>query len=257
MRLLIPKPVARFDGEPSLVLYDFDPWMNLREYLIHRGSVRSLCHAAERTGQTLSALHRSRISFDGRSSCGVSPGTPEHELQPGERCNALVARAEKNLQNLPGGAALVNRFRAGAECLQACAATRRPCIVAPIHGALGWDCIHFGVDGRFYLYRFESCRHSDPGLDLGGFAADLLCFTLTHHNEEAYGTSLDTLLSNYNAEAEHPMDENDLHFWIALSLVERLGRAETRTRADAGQWLAALDAALGRRGAMAASEVPP
>src|SRR5206468_2022830 len=35
-RLLIPRPVARLRAEPRLVLYDFDPWLNLREYLTHR-----------------------------------------------------------------------------------------------------------------------------------------------------------------------------------------------------------------------------
>jgi hypothetical protein len=169
----------------------------------------------------------------------------------------MVHRAEKNLETLPGGPDRVNLFRACAARIQEQAATRWQRNVAPIHGGLGWDCIHYSADGRFYLYRFESCRQSDPGFDLGGFAADLLCFTLADHNEEAYRTSLDTFLSNYNAEAEHPMDENDLRFYLALALVGRLGRAETRTRAEAGQGLAALDVALGRRGAVAASEVSP
>ena len=69
--------------------------------------------------------------------------------------------------------------------------------------------------------------------------------------------SLDTFLSHYNAEAGHPMGENDLRFYIALSLVERLGRVETRTRAKAGQWLAALDVALGRKAAVYAGEASP
>jgi hypothetical protein len=120
---------------------------------------------------------------------------------------------------------------------------------------LDWGHIHFGVDGRFYLYRFESCRRSDPGLDLGGFAADLLGFTLTNHNEEAYRNCRDTFLNQYNAEAEHPLGKDDLSFYIALALVERLGRAECRAKEDAGQLLRELEAELGRREAALASEL--
>ena len=42
--------------------------------------------------------------------------------------------------------------------------------------------------------------------------------------------------------SEHPMDEVDLRFYIALALVERLERAESHT--GVAQWLDALDAML-------------
>ena len=51
------------------------------------------------------------------------------------------------------------------------------------------------------------------------------------------------------------MGEDDLRLYIALALVKRLGRAESRTQADAGQWLRALDAASGPREAVARSVV--
>src|SRR5213078_3827988 len=111
------------------------------------------------------------------------------------------------LQTLPAGSDLVNRFRVCAQRILERSASRMKRTVAPIHGALGWDCIHYGVDGRFYLYRFERCRRSDPGLDLGGFAADLLCFTLASYNDEAYRVCRDELLKHYNAKAEQRTDE--------------------------------------------------
>jgi hypothetical protein len=171
-----------------------------------------------------------------------------------ENLKAMVARAEMNLATLPDGPGLVNRLRLCVEQIQEWPALSRPQTVATIHGALDWGCIRFGGDGRFYLYRFESCRRSDPGLDLGGFAADLRCFTIDNHGEEAYRNCLDIFLGKYNAEAEHPMDRDDLRFYVVLAMVERLGRAECRTPAGVRQLLGALDAELGRWSAVVTSE---
>jgi len=135
------------------------------------------------------------------------------------------------------------------------AAFRRQRDLTPIHGALGWDCIHYGVNGKFYLYRFEKCQRSDPAFDLGGFAADLLCFTLASYDEEAYGLCYDAFLSQYNSKAEQPIGEDDLRFYIVLALCERLRRAKPRTKADAEHLLHALDAALSLQGRAAGSAV--
>jgi len=54
-RVLIPRPLARLADQPRLVLYEFDPWMNLWEYLAERRSLNSLRHSAERFGQALAA----------------------------------------------------------------------------------------------------------------------------------------------------------------------------------------------------------
>ncbi|PYM12457.1 MAG: hypothetical protein DME18_11390 [Verrucomicrobia bacterium] len=243
-RVHIPRPVARPAGEPHLVLYDFDSWMNLWEFLTFRNSLKSLRHRAERIGQTLAALHRSQVALRGMETDPLGTG-----LQ------ATIARAETNLQMLRVGSDVVNRFRVCVHRLQERAASRRRQPPAPIHGAFGWDCIHYGVDGRFYLYRFEACRRSDPGLDLGGFAADLLCFTLAHHDEEVFQTCCDDLLRHYNSETERPMDENDVRFYTALALCERLGRLQSNINAGAELLLVALDATLMREGRPATSEV--
>jgi anti-sigma regulatory factor (Ser/Thr protein kinase) len=231
-RLRIPRPAARLAGEPRLVLYDFDSWMTLSEYLTHRGSLRSLEKCARKIGEALAALHRSEVVLRGG------------ETDPlGEGLQARVVRAEENLQTLAAPSDLLNRFRFTFRRIQERAAHDGRRVRTPIHGALGWDCIHYGVDGRFYLYRFESCRRSDPGLDLGGFAADLLCFALANHPEAASHICLDDFLGAYNSEAAHPMSKEDLLDYTALTLVERLGRSGRSTNADASQLLAALDIA--------------
>ena len=243
-RVLIPRPVARPAGEPRLVLYDFDSWMNLWEFLTFRNNLKSLRRRSERIGQTLAALHRSQVSLPGIETDPIGGG-----LQ------AMVTRAVTNLQMLSGGSDLVNHFHACVERLQERAASRGPRRPSPIHGAFGWDCIHYGVDRRFYLYRFEKCRQADPGLDLGGFAADLLCFTLAHHDAEVFRICHDTLLSHYNANAEYPIDEDELRFHVAFALLERLQRAEPRKKAGARQLFGALNVALGVWNWAAASEV--
>jgi anti-sigma regulatory factor (Ser/Thr protein kinase) len=243
-RLLIPKPVGRLTGEPRLVLFDFDPWINLWEYLTSRDTLKTVRHSAERIGQGLAHLHRSPVVLP-----SVEPDPVAGEL------HRMIAQAATTLQTLRAGTDLVNRFRVSVQQLQEWVAFTQRHTRTPIHGALGWDCIHYGVNRRFFLYRFETCRQSDPGLDLGGFAADLLCFMLARHNEEAYRACLDAFLSNYNAQATHPMGADDLPFYIALALVERVGRVESPTRVDAEQLLAALAVALGQREAVSVSEM--
>jgi anti-sigma regulatory factor (Ser/Thr protein kinase) len=233
IKLHIPRPVALLAGEPRLVLYDFDPWMNLCEFFTHHGRIKTLRRIAIRVGLALAKLHCSQVGLRGAELDFV-----------GEELQTMVVRSENYLQTLTCVPDLVNRFNAVAQRIESRAALDRQRILSPIHGALGWDCIHYGVDGRFYLYRFETCRWSDPGLDLGGFAADLLCFTLASYNEDAYRICLDAFLGEYNSQAAHPMDKDDLLPYIALALVERLRRAEASAKADAGQLLAALNAVL-------------
>jgi len=231
-RMLVPRPVALFAGEPRLVLYDFDPWLNLREYLAHRRSLKSVRHAAERAGEGLAALHRS----------AMPGGGPELEA-PGEKLRVMIGRGESRFRSLTGESELLNRFRACAQAVEKLAAIHRPRTPALIHGALDWDCIQYGIEGRFYLYRFESCRWSDPGLDLGGFAAELLWFMRAHHDEAGYRVCRDALLDAYNRETEQPMSADELQFYIAFALIARLQWAPSPVAEDR-EWLAALETNL-------------
>jgi anti-sigma regulatory factor (Ser/Thr protein kinase) len=229
-RVRVPRPLARLTREPRIVLYDFDPWMNLWEYLDYRGTVSSVRKFAERMGQVLAALHASRA---------VGPGMAADAVD--ETLDPIIAGAESTLRNLPSGSDLVNRFADCVDRHKERSASWRPA-VALIHGGLGWDCIHYGVDGDFYLYRFEKCRISDPGLDLGGFVADLLCFTLARYDVEAYYIGRDEFLKQYNAESQQSMGEDHLLLYIVLALCERL--TKRRTEPFVARTISALDAAL-------------
>ena len=231
-RVRVPRPVTRPASEPRLVFYDFDPWMNLWEYLAYRRSLKALRRSAERIGQALASLHRSQIQLP------VAPSDPE-----GDDAQRIVARAEIALRAQCAGGD-VERFRRAARVIQEGARSRHRRPPAPTHGAFGWDRVHYGINGRFYLYSFEICRPSDPGLDLGGFAADLLCFTLADAGDGAYRTCEHAFLATYNADAQHPMEERDLPFYVGLALCQRLQRAELRTGDQAARLLAALEVAL-------------
>lgn len=229
-RVRIPKPVARPTSEPRLILYDFDPWMDLWQYLAYHGRPKTLLHVAERVGRALAALHRSRGAF--------RPADPDsirtQYLQ-------MVAGVERGLEQLPGGSDLVERFRTSVRRVEDRGPVRLRRPRTPIHGAMGWDSIHYGVDGLFYFYRFEKCHLSDPLIDLGGFAADVLRFALAG-NVGAYQVYCEALLTAYNARAEYPVDQDDLPFYTAVAIGERLREANMRATADAEPLLAALDA---------------
>ena len=231
-RVRVPRPVARLDAEPCLVLYEFVPSINLSEYFAYRGNLSAVRHALERIGQTMAALHRSPAVLP-----DVESGIADEPVQ------ARIARADATLRTLSSSADLVNRFQCSIRCMNDRTGSRMWRAMAPIHGSLRWDCIYYGVDGRFYLYRFEKCRRSDPGLDLGGFAADLLCFTLDHYDDEAYRVCRDELLKHYNAKAEQRIDEDDLRVYSVLALCDRLRLAQPGSTASA-QLIAALEAAL-------------
>jgi hypothetical protein len=47
-----------------LVVYDFDPWLNLADYFRDRGSVAVVRGAAKRVGQMLRVLHQSALPLE-------------------------------------------------------------------------------------------------------------------------------------------------------------------------------------------------
>ncbi len=208
-RIFIPRPLAKQAGPPFVVLYDFDPWMNLREYLLYRRNLTSLYHSAERVGGILSQMHSNRSLFPDRKTSGAIG-----------KLLGMISRAGEHLQKLKYEHPAVNLFYDMARRALERASTDGQCF-APIHGAMNWNSIWYGVDGRFYLYHFESCQWSDPGLDLGGYIADLLQFTHSVTDGGTYQICLSALLNSYNAGAEVHMSEPELHFYTILALSER------------------------------------
>jgi hypothetical protein len=94
----------------------------------------------------------------------------------------------------------------------------------PVHGTLGWDRIHYGVDGRFYLSRLARCRRSHPGIDVGGFLADLLCYA---PDPDTYRDSSHAFLDAYTG--GRPLDwRPDLPAFVAGALLERASHSAGR-----------------------------
>jgi hypothetical protein len=227
--LRIPEPLAQLTAERRLVLYNFDPWMNLWQYHAYHEGLRKLQRSARRAGTSLALIHRRAL-----------PAGPVESVPGAERFQAMVAGVERALGQLPYGSEQLDRFRNVARRVRDDGIVSRPASGVSIHGALGWDCLHYGVDGTFYFYRFEGCHESEPAIDLGGFAADLLRFTLVSADTAAYRDCCDELLTAYNAKAEYAIDRRHLPFYVVLALGERL--REARTPADREELLNALDA---------------
>ena len=217
----IPRPLLRLAGEPRLVLYDVHPWMNLGEYLADRGNPQVLHRRAERVGRALAALHRSPIAF----------GNPEHELL-GERLRGACERVSRRLEASQRETDLPGRFRGVVWRIEELAAAVQPRPPTPIHGRFGLDCVQYGVDGRFYLYRFEACRLSQPGLDLGGFLADLLSLASSQGDDAIYQIGCDAFLAGYHSSERHPFGREEVRFYRALALVDRLDRLRPGTGSE-------------------------
>jgi hypothetical protein len=229
--LRIPRPLARLPSHPHLVLYDFQPWMNLWQYLDFWRTSDPLRHAAQRTGRALAGLHRRRA---------LLRDAPADSIET--RLARMITQAECVPGPLPWRWDFAHRLARTVETIRRQNPPRSLRPLTTIHAAFGWDCIHYGVDKHFYLQRFEHCRRGDPGLDLGGFAADLLCFTLTRHNLETYRLCRDEFLASYNARAEYPLGAEELNLYITWALARRFQAASPRSLPAAWRLLEALDA---------------
>ena len=224
-RVRIPRPIARLAGEPRLVLYDFDPWMNLAEYVADRENAPLFRRRAERVGQSLAILHGSGISFQ----------ETEDDLL-GERYRGTRERVRGRLADRYPGADFPGRLESVLRSIEARAAGPRR--RAPIHGRFGLDRVLYGVEGSFYLYRFEDCRMSDPGLDLGGFLADVSMLG----DEETRRAGSEGFLAGYAS--KHATPPADLGLYVALALIDRLDRAKPLAEPDVDSFLSRCERSL-------------
>ena len=71
----------------------------------------------------------------------------------------------------------------------------------PGHGALRWEHIHYGVDGRFYLSHWERCARRHPGIDVASFVADLLRHTWELDDDALFDVGLETFARSYVGDA--------------------------------------------------------
>jgi hypothetical protein len=186
--------------------------MSLWDYLVDRGDAAQLEARAERVGRALATVHRSQVSFE--------RVRPEPLTQ---RVHAACARARRHLEASAANADLGDRLAAVARRLEKEAA-RLSAPLTAVHGRFGFDCVQYDVDGGFNLYRFEDCGWCDPGLDLGGFLADLLSLTSSIDRPDLYTVGREALLAAHGGRRRPPPEREDLPIYIAVAILERLGR---------------------------------
>jgi hypothetical protein len=239
----IPRPLARPEHDPRLVLYDFDPWMNLGEFLIHLSGPQRLQWVARKFGKALATLHQIPVDLRHVKTIAVE-----------QHLDLLCRQVRRRLRAVALGRDCAERLNALVQRLRDRAATITPRPPAFIHGNLSWDCLHYGADRRFYFYRFENCRMGDPGFDLGGFLADLLRFGSTQRDEDASHHGHEAFLTSYVKHSGDPLDAARVAIFTTFALVGRLNRllhdADSPTDAEIGFLLAQgerLIASVGER----------
>jgi anti-sigma regulatory factor (Ser/Thr protein kinase) len=235
-RVRIPAPVAPHAIDPRLVLFDFHPWMTLREYLDDRDDLSALERRAERIGRALAALHTGPVVFEGSERGADLPSEVE----------ATLACARRHLVAQPGAADRLPRLHRLGTLAGALARRLSSAPAAPIHGRFGLDAVQHDVAGELYLDRFAGCRHGHPGFDLGAFAADLAAWAAGHGGAGVERAATGALLEGYRSRAALPLLDRELPGFAALALLERLRRLPHPIPARADAALAACEEAFER-----------
>lgn len=224
----IPPPVAVFK-HPSLVLFNFNPAMGLQEYLQNQFDFQEVAKVIHMVANSLRAWHQCMIVM--KDDDGLEDVLAEHRSE-GEMVLAKLAQASPRL---------AERAQQLYDHLSARLATLRSYERVPIHGALEWRSILYD-DGRFYFYRFDKCRYSHPGFDLGGFLADLLRFYVLRKKADPdfYYAGRKVFLEAYFANAPAAWQE-DLPFFMIDALLRRLPQVFEQA---GKKWEAGVDALL-------------
>jgi len=201
-------------ANPAWTFLEQDPPLPLREHLRElkrRVDLPEVLEAVTTAGRALRALHG---SAPGPGS-GADLGSAVRELSEVRSClpPERTARFDE----------LCERFRARSASL-----ADWPSL--PVHGHFGWSCIQCGA-GRLYILGFDAPGHSHPGLDLGGFLADLVRFyTIRRHAmPEFHEPSRQAFLAAYFADSS-PTWRNDLDFFEARAILSRLGHLLERPK---------------------------
>jgi hypothetical protein len=223
----IPKPMGVISS-PSMVLYRLEVDRTLRERAKRIERFKDLESLIRKVASALRMLHASELALDTEEGL-------EAEL---ERHRAIERRLEGRLAS--GGrrerlARAVERLARGAARL---GAWER----APIHGSFGWDAIVLDRNRHAYLYRLDQSRRSHPGLDLGGFLADLLRFYVLRESQERefHARGREAFVSAY-LDGRTPPWAASLDWFVAGALLRRLERMLARPE---GKWEPKVDALL-------------
>jgi hypothetical protein len=224
----IPKPVAVFK-EPSLVLFKFNPAQDLRDYLKKIDDFQEVAEIIKMVADALRALHQSTIALLIEETLDDALG----------RYRAAQERVVTKLA--PAISQRGDRVQQFFNQLVGRAATLKNYERVPSHGAFGWHSVLYG-DEKFYLYRFEECRRSHPGFDVGSFLADLRRFYLLRRkaDQSFYHAGREVFLETYFA-GDLPAWREDVPFFVASAMFLRLDRLLERPQE---KWEDKVDAFL-------------
>ena len=216
--LRAPRPVAVLES-PSLVLFKCKPSGDLRDHLKKQSDPRLVSAVLEKIARGLRAVHESPMD----------PGRSEDISEALDRSRAAALDAAGVLQD-NGCAGRLERLERLGSALRQRAERLEPCDPVPILGDLEWDRI-LRVEGKLTFWKFEPCRRSHPGLDLGGFLADLSRFYLAgkHQAPDVYRAGRQVVLESYFKE-QAPAWRKDVPVLLASALVLRLDRLLRRPK---------------------------
>lgn len=224
-----PGPVALLE-DPSMVVLELGPSEDLR------ARVREIVHAEEWRPLLGALAGGLRAVHD----CRQAPGATETVGEAIQGQHAAWHAIGQTLRRSGGG----RHERAGVvfERLSRLAGGVVATPPTPIHGAFGWDCVGW-AEGRLHVYGFERSRRSHPGLDLGGFLADLFRFyALREDPGDLSQAGRETFLDAYAGGAQRPWFD-DLAFFEAAALIPRLERLLRRSQE---KWEPKVDILLDR-----------
>ncbi len=234
--LLVPKPLEVFDRHPRLMLYRFDPGHDLREHLEALRDPEPVAEAMRAVALGLRALHRSGISVD-------FDEIPRRARGRRKRTQEGIVAALSDV--LPDRVPRARRFFEALE--QRAARVDEPAEPVPIHGSFGGECIRRAEDRRgaerLYVYRFDECRRSHPGFDVGGLIADLSRWeSESTARSDLFRAARDVFLKSYFA-GDSPEWLEALPFFTSRANLDRLGQALERRREGA---VSEIDTLLGQ-----------
>lgn len=239
-KIRIPRPMALLET-PPMVLFDQAPAMNLWTYMEDRGTPAAIERMSRDVGIVLLNLHGSSLRVSVETPDDTLARWTKAGLQASRCMHAVNPAAASRLESLQS--TLLRRATAALQRDAAPGSTGEstPRFDPVVHGSFGWDCIHYGVNGRFSLSRFQHCRKAHPALDHGGFLADLLLYGESIHGASMYSSAVETLLESYGS-GTRVVWAADLPLFVTAALLQRIpllltpteepGHAITQSRAS-------------------------
>jgi hypothetical protein len=208
--LQVPKPSAVLK-EPSMAIFECEPSKTLRDRAKRLSGRRQWVRAVAAVAAGLFAMHGSRIDVQEES---LGEALENRRTAMHRAVQRLAASSPRRAERLHEAWA---RFAEQAGRVKAC----EP---ATIHGDPGWNNI-LCSEGRMQLFRFEQCRRSHPGFDVGALLADSVRYHLIGKKRDPalYAACREAIMKSYFARGDQPW-RDQVDFFIASALFTRLER---------------------------------